>query len=170
MALAGVPIIPRDGTLTIKDGAGTPLSYAIPYTDGDLSISGIVEDQYAVQEFKNRGRLYAVRKTEDQNLEISFSAHAHAILGDGTLAGLYDVLAKKGVWASATSTLPASAGDVYCVTLVFAAERTNFSATTDVSVTLKYVHLSGDFQEGAPSTISFSGTAYSYSTDYLTIT
>lgn len=55
MGLAAVPIIPRDGILTIKDGAGSPLSYAIPYTDGDFSMSGLVEDQSAVQSFKNRG-------------------------------------------------------------------------------------------------------------------
>lgn len=169
MSLAAVPIIPRDGVLTIKDGAGTPLTYALPYTDGDFSMSGIVEDQSAVQSFKNRGRTYSVRKTEDQDLEFSFTCHCHALLGDGTTAGLYDVLAKKGVWAAATSTLPAASGDVFCVTLVFTAERSNFGATSDVSVTLKYCHMSGDFQEGIPSTLSISGTAYSLSTDYLTI-
>lgn len=170
MALAAVPIIPRDGVLTIKDGAGTPLSYAIPYTDGDFSLNGIVEDQVEVQVFQNRGQNYAFRKVSDQNLEFSFTAHAHAILGDGTLAGLYDVLAKKGVWASATSTLPAASGDAFCVSLTFAAERSNFGATTDASVVLKYCRLAGDFQEGVPSTFSFSGTAYKFSTDYLTIT
>lgn len=169
MALSATPIIPRDGTLTIKDNTGTPLSFVIPYTDGDFSLSGIVEDQSAVQSFKNRGRTYAIRKTEDQDLEFSFTCHCHALLGDGTLAGLYDVLAKKGVWASAVSTLPAAAGDAFTVSLTFTAERTNLGATTDSTTILKYCRLSGDFQEGVPSTLSFSGTAYSYSTDYLTI-
>jgi len=168
-SLSATPIIPRDGTLTIKDGAGSPLSYVIPYSDGDFSLSGLVEDQSAVQSFKNRGRTYAIRKTEDQDLEFSFTAHCHALLGDGTTAGLFDVLAKKGVWAAATSTLPAAAGDAFCVTLLFTAERTNLGATSDASVTLKYCHVSGDFQEGVPSTISISGTAYAYSTDYLTV-
>ncbi len=170
MALSATPIVPRDGVLTIKDNTGTPLVYTLPYTDGDFSLSGLVEDQSAVQSFKNRGRTYAIRKTEDQDMEFSFSCHAHALLGDGTLAGLYDVLAKKGVWASAVSTLPAAAGDAFCVTLTFTAERSNMGATTDVSVVLKYCRLSGDFQEGTPSTVSFSGTAYCYSTDYLTVT
>jgi len=169
MAISATPIIPRDGVLTVKDGAGSPLSYVIPYSDGDFSFNGIVEDQSTVQVFRNRGRMYAARKVEDQDLEFSFTAHCHALLGDGTTAGLFDVLAKKGVWASATSTLPAAAGDAFCVTLVFTAERTNLGATSDASVTLKYCHISGDFQEGVPSTISISGTAYSYSTDYLTV-
>lgn len=169
MSLSAVPIIPRDGTLTIKDGAGTPLSFVIPYTDGDFSLSGLVEDQSAVQSFKNRGRTYSIRKTEDQDLEFSFTAHAHAVLGDGTAAAFYDVIGKKGVWAAATSTLPAANGDVFTVSVTFAAERSNFGATSDVSIILKYCHLSGDFQEGIPSTFSISGTAYSLSTDYLTI-
>lgn len=170
MSLANAPIIPRDGTLTIKDGAGTPLSFVIPYTDGDFSLSGIVEDQSAVQSFRNRGRTYSIRKTEDQDLEFSFTAHAHAVLGDGTSAGFYDVIAKKGVWSAATSTLPAANGDAFTVSITFAAERSNFGATTDVSVILKYCRISGDFQEGIPSTFSISGTAYCISTDYLTIT
>lgn len=170
MSLSATPILSRDGILTIKDGAGTPLSYAIAYTDGDFSMNGIVEDQSAVQSFRNRGRTYAVRKTEDQDLEFSFTCHAHAILGDGTTAGLYDVLGKKGVWAAATSTLPAAAGDAFCVSLTFTAERSNLGATSDASVVLKYCRISGDFQEGIPSTFSISGTAYAYSTDYLTIT
>lgn len=170
MSLSATPIIPRDGVLTIKDGAGTPLSYAIPYSDGDFSLSGLVEDQTTVQSFRNRGRTYAIRKVEDQDLEFSFTAHAHAILGDGTTAGLYDVLAKKGVWSAATSTLPAAAGDAFCVSLTFTAERSNLGATSDASVVLKYCRISGDFQEGVPSTFSISGTAYAYSTDYLTIT
>lgn len=170
MALSATPLIPRDGTLTIKDGAGTPLSYVIPYTDGDFNITGIVEDQTTVQSFKNRGRTYAVRKVEDQDIEFSFSAHAHAFLGDGTLAAFYDVIAKKGVWAAATSTLPAANGDAYCVTLVFGGERSNLGATTDIQVTLKYCHISGDFTEGVPSTFSISGTAYCISTDYLAVT
>ncbi|TXH41152.1 MAG: hypothetical protein E6Q97_38110 [Desulfurellales bacterium] len=170
MSISATPIIPRDGVLTIKDGAGTPLSYAIPYSDGDFSLSGLVEDQTTVQSFRNRGRTYAIRKVEDQDLEFSFTCHAHAILGDGATAGLYDVLGKKGVWAAATSTLPAAAGDAFCVSLTFTAERSNLGATSDASVVLKYCRISGDFQEGVPSTFSISGTAYAYSTDYLTIT
>lgn len=170
MSLSNTPILSRDGVLTIKDGAGTPLSYAIAYTDGDFSLSGLVEDQTTVQSFRNRGRTYAVRKVEDQDLEFSFTAHAHAILGDGTIAGFFDVIAKKGVWAAATSTLPAAAGDAFCVSLTFTAERSNLGATSDASVVLKYCRISGDFQEGVPSTFSISGTAYCLSTDYLTVT
>lgn len=169
-SLAATPVIPADGILTVTDGAA--LSYTVVYEDGDFSVSGMTHSQKAVAVFKDRGATYAVRETEDQEIEFSFSAHLITLRGDGTNAGLEDVVNKKGVWAAATSTLPTANGgfDTYLLSVKWAFERSNYGDTVgDRSVTLKYCRLTLDASEGVPAKISIKGTAYCISTDYLTV-
>lgn len=170
MALASNPVIPADGILTISDGAA--LTYTVLYEDGDFSVSGLTKGQKAVSVFKDRGATYSVRETEDQEIEFSFSAHLVTLRGDGTLAGLEDVVNKKGVWAAATSTLSTAAGgfDTYLLKVAWSFERSNYGDTVgDRSVTLKYCRLTMDASEGTPGKISIKGTAYCISTDYLAV-
>lgn len=158
MANAANPLIPPDGQLVITDGAA--LTFTLPYEDGDISISGLTKGQKAVQKFTTRGRGYAVRETEDQDVEISFTAHAVGLKSDGTTALISDIVNKIGVWSGATSTLPAAAGDAFCVTCTWTGERTSYGASADAYLRLKYVHFDEDFSEGIPGKISVKGTAY----------
>lgn len=167
MALATNPLVPKDGSIVITDGAA--LSLTINYEDGDFSVSGLQKDQRSTQVFRNRGKTYSVRETDDTDIEFSFSCHAISLVGDGTTATIGDVVRRSGVWVAATSTLPAASGDAYCVQVKWTGERTNFGATSDTSVTLKYCHLSLDYAEGIPGKLSIKGTAYCISTDYITI-
>ena len=168
MALALTPIIPKDGKIEILDGA--VLLLAMTYEDGDFQASGIAKDQNQVKSYKHRGRTYAVRETEDQNIEGSFSCHLTGLLGDGTTAQPLDPVRKKGLWAAATSTLATNAGDAHLLQIRWTGERTNFGATSDSVCTLKYCHISADFAEGDPGKLSFKFTAFPISTDYCTIT
>lgn len=173
MALAANPMIPNDGVVSLTDATPTtPITTSVQYEDGDFQVTGLRKSQKAVQVFKSRGRTYAIRETEDQEIDFSFSCHAIALVGDGTLALPSDaILRRTGTpWATAISTLPLSAGDAYCLLVGFRAERTNFSATADAYVGLKYCSISMDFQEGIPGKLSFKGTAYIISTDYISFT
>lgn len=156
MAIAANPIVPKDGVLTISDGAA--LSFAVPYTDGDLQLSGVRKGGMQVQIFKTRGRAYSVRETEDAPVAYAFSCHFNG-LDDATSAAMLDIVAKLGTWASATSTLPTSAGDAWMVQLAWAIEGTARGSTADHSFTLKYCTIACDIQEGTPSTLSISGEA-----------
>lgn len=170
MANAANPLIPLDGTITITDATGSPLSLVLAYEDGDLSIAGLNgQNQKSFQSFRSRGKTYAVRAVEDTDIEFSFTAHAVGIIGDGTTALLGDVVLKKGVWASATSKLPVANGDAYLLQVAWTGERTNFGAAADSVITMKYCALTLDFSEGVPGKISIKGTCYPISTDYLTI-
>jgi hypothetical protein len=168
MAVTANPLVPVDGTLLINDGAA--LSYTIVYEDGDFSASNIKKGQKAVVAFRDRGATYSVREMEDEEIEFSFSAHAVALLGDGTTAMPTDVVAKKGVWAAATSLLASTSGDAYLLKLTFTGERSNFGATNDTTMVLKYCHCTIDFAEGSPGKFSVKGKAFIISTDYLTLT
>lgn len=169
MANATVPLIPADGTLTITDGAA--LSYTIVYEDGDFAVTGLKKGQMAHVVGKDRGIPVWIRDTErDESIAFSFSCHAMAVVGDNTTATIGDIIMRLRVWAAFTSTLPTAGGDTYCVTLTFTGERTNFGATADTTMVLKYCHLTGDFSEGIPGKWSIKGEAFCYSTDYLTAT
>lgn len=172
MAVATIPLIPKDGTLLINDGAGSPLGYTIVYEDGDLQVTGLMEGQLSVQRFDDRGVPYAVRSVQRENIEFSFSLHAISLLGDGTTAMISDVALKLGVWASATSLTGATSalGDAYLVKLTFTGERSNFGATADTTMVLKYCRLSLDVAEGVPGKWSVKGTAFPLSSDYFTLT
>ncbi|HYF53370.1 MAG TPA: hypothetical protein VEA41_03845 [Salinarimonas sp.] len=175
MAMATIPLIPNDGVLLINDGAGSPLSYAIVYEDGDFTLGGLKKSQKEVQEFLDRGRFYSVRETNDVSIDWSFSCHAIAMLGDGVTASPTDVFLKLGVWSAATNLLPAAAGGgasgVWCVKMTFTGERTDYGATADTTAVLKYCHAESlDFGEGIPGKWSLKGKLYCHSTDYLTLT
>ena len=167
MANAATPFIPKDGKITISDGAGSPISLIIPYEDGDLQLSGLTEGQMTTQEFRSRGKVYSVRKVEDRPIEGTFTCHATQFLSDGTTATPFDVVMKKGVWASATSTGP-NTGDAQLYKLVWTGERTDFGATADNTVTYKYCRFEMDFAEGIPGKLTIKFTAFNFSTDAYT--
>lgn len=170
MTTAAVPAIVRDGTILINDGAGSPLGYTIVYEDGDFSVDELIAGQMEVQPFKDRGIIYALRKTEDKEISFSFSGHLIALLGDGTTAMPFDVALKLGVWAAATTLLPTGKGDVHLVKVTLTLERTDFSATADSTIVLKYCHLRIGMSEGIPGKWTIKGTCYPFSTDSITLT
>lgn len=163
------PLIPLDGTVTFTNGV---LTYILMYEGGDLQVSGLKEGQMATQVFKDRGIPYAVRATErDEAIEFTFTCDAVAIVSDGTTATVGDVILKKKVWAAATSTLPAAAGDAYCVTTSWVGERiVSGGATGNTGISLKYCRLEADFQESIPGKFSVKGKAFCYSNDYVSYT
>ena len=163
------PLIPADGSTVITDGGA--LTLTVNYEDGDLSITGLNgQNQKSYQSFKHRGKTYAVRAVEDVDIEFSFTCHAVHIIGDGTTGTLGDAILRKAVWSAATSKLASTAGDAYLLQVKWTGERTNFGATNDNTVQVKYCSLTLDFSEGVPGKFSVKGTCYPISTDYLTIT
>lgn len=167
MATAGAGLLPNDGTITVADGAA--LTYTFVYEDGDYSISGLKRNQKSIVVGKDRGDNAWFRESEDEDIEISFSCQAIALLGDGTTAMPSDVFLRKGVWAAATSTLPSSVSDTYACKITWTGARTAFGATNNTSVIAKYCHVEMAFSEGVPGKLTFKVIARKYSTDYLTL-
>lgn len=168
MSNAANPLIPHDGTITITEGG--VISLALLYEDGDFQVSGLTNSQKTRQSFKSRGKTYAVRDVEDQDIEFSFTCHAVHIIGDGTTGTIGDAVLKKAAWSTAASKLPVANGDAYLVQVAWTGERTTFGASNDNGISLKYCALTMDFSEGVPGKLSIKGTCYPLSNDYLTIT
>lgn len=163
---AAAPLVPRDGALVASDGAGSPLTSTLLYTDGDLKISEIAQGNWETQVFEDRGTPYSIRGVKKKTLKVSFTCHAVNTVGANSFL---EVIRKTGTWASATSTIATSAGgyEIHTVQLVWTGERSNFGASADSSFTLKKVRLTAGFSEGTPGTLSFEGEAYIFAdTDF----
>jgi hypothetical protein len=149
----------RDGTITIKDGTGTPIAMTVEFEAGDFSITGLNQGNTEATTYLDRGELGTVRKTSRTFPTFSFSAHM-TDLSDTTNKTIYDAVNKTAgtPWASAVSTITNS--DVYGLDLVISIEGSNFGDPTDHVLTLVGCHLSIDFAEGDPNSFTINGTVY----------
>jgi hypothetical protein len=167
MADKNFPTIIKDGTITIRDGAGTPLEYVVVFEDGNFSISDLRQGGQDLQEFEDRGSVYAARKVGRKSKTFTFEAHLLRFKREGSgNTHLPDVVLKQGAWASATST-GAAYSDAHLVEVEFSADRSGLGESTDTSITLKYCSLSQGISEGVPGKISISGTCHAFADDYI---
>jgi len=167
MADKNFPSIIRDGTVTIRDGAGSPLSYEVVFEDGDFSISDLREGGQDIQEFEDRGNVYSARKIGRKSKQFSFTCHGLRFKREGSgNTHITDVVLKQGAWASATST-GAAYSDAHMVEVEFSIDRSSLGESTDSKITLAYCSLSAGFQEGNPGKISISGVCHAFADDYI---
>jgi hypothetical protein len=170
MAVATSPIIPKDGTLTIADGTGSPITWTAVYEDGDFSISDLEEGDYETELFYDRHEPYSMRKVKRKVYEWSFTCHLVAFTDSAGNA--LDVVRFAGAFASAISTGGASnaKGDAKLLQLTWATERSDYGGTGDGSWVMKYNRLKASIAEGVPTKITITGMSIPFSTDYMTIT
>lgn len=154
MALFSEAMVPRDGTITLSDGTGSPISMDVQYEDGDFQWSAMAEGYYETEIFFDRGVPYSARKTKIQDLTWSFSAHATDFT-DGTEKTIMDAVLKRGAWAAGVSKLGANA-DVWALQVKFTAERSNYGGT-DNYVQIAKNRLQCGFSEGVPGKFAVEG-------------
>lgn len=154
MPLSNVPFMPRDGTITIQDNTGTPITLTVAFEDGDFAFDELQEGYADTIVLKDRGVPYGMRKSEGQVPAFTFSAHATDFT-DATEKTLMDVCLKKGAFAAAVSTLGATA-DVWAVSVKFVADTSAIGGGAD-SVQFKKCRLSCSFSEGTPGKFSLKG-------------
>ena len=104
MAHPTTPVVPRDGQLVVSDNTGTPISYTIVYEDGDFSIDEVQEDYANTASMKDRGIWYNERKTDEQDLNFTFTCHV-THFSSATDGSPLDAVLKKGKFASGVSVL-----------------------------------------------------------------
>lgn len=103
----------RYTSVTIKDGAGSPLSRTVGPGPGDFKASTVENGNYAAVKVLDRGQFYELVPGDDNEIKISGSIYVD---GDQTGASVIDAVLKSGDWASATTTDPG--GVVWAFTLV----------------------------------------------------
>lgn len=152
------PLTKRDGTITIKDATGSPITTTVQYEDGDLSIEGIKFGDRSSTAFMDRGVQYGLREGDNEPVSFSFSAHAMEFT-DATRKTIIDACRKTNTFSAGVSTWGTNAADPWTVTVVFAAEGTDRGAE-DETVTFTHCKLEVSFAEGDPGKLSVKGTSY----------
>lgn len=168
MALFDVPMVPRDGAITLSDATGTPIVATIAYEEGDFSFDEISADNWDTEVFFDRGVPYAIRNVIKRLFGFQFTAHATDFT-DATEKTLLDAVRKKGAFASGVSTKGASY-DVWLLKTVFTAEQSNYGASADSVLTLNHCWLKAGFSEGVPGKFSVKGIAIPFADTDIAMT
>jgi hypothetical protein len=156
MAESTVVKVRRDGTITILDGAGSPLSYTVAYENGDLSYA---EDKAGRIVIRDRGTIVGLRAGDDPVQSLSFSVHLRAFAITATNATLIDVIQRTGAWVAATST-GGTGFEQFLVTVKITVEGTDQGDSADHVATFAKVLLTYDVKEGDPDTLNVKGEIY----------
>ena len=146
-----------DGSITLEDGTGSPVTLVVPFTSGDLSVDGLQNSLRAVQAYQTRGTLHSVRLAAREFPSMSFSAML-ADVSDGTAGTLIDYCLKQGSYASNVTTLTGS--DVYALKVTLTIEGTDLGDSADHTIQMDDVHVTVAVAEGEPDTVTISGTVY----------
>ena len=156
-----------DGTITLKDGTGTPITVTVRFDNADFTVSGLKAKLRETVAYQHRGVLSSVRHTARTFPQFSFSCSMSEFTA-ATAVSVSDAVLKNGAFAAAISTLGANA-DVYCLDLVVTEERTNFGDSADHTFTLEDCELELTYTEGDPNGFSLSGTCYGAITGDLAV-
>ena len=156
MAISSKPKNFRDGTITLTDGSGSPISLTVQYEAGDFAISNVMQSQTEVELYLDRGSFHNVRKTNFAPATFSFTA-TMTDLSDATEKCLWDAVNKSGAFAAGVSR---GDTDVWLLQVGLTIEGTDFGDAADHTLVLDKCHLTLEFSEGSPNTFSLSGTCY----------
>ena len=156
MAVSAVPKNFRDGTLSMEDGTGTPLTITIAYEPGDFSLGDLVQGQKDVAIYLDRGAFLGARHTNFKPATWSFSVLMTDV-SDATDVNVADFLLKYNQASSNVSTLGASA-EVYAVKITLTIEGTDHGDSADHTIVLDDCIIDAlSLSEGDPNTMSASG-------------
>lgn len=147
-----------DGSITLKDGTGTPVTLTVQFSNGDFTVDGLQESDRAPIAYETRGALVSLRKGARSYPTGSFSAMMTAFT-DATHKTVYDWVNRRGSYSANVSTTVAK-GDLYTSDIVLTVEGTDLGDSADHVFTLEDCHLSMGASEGEPNTFSLSFTVY----------
>ncbi len=156
-----------DGTLTIADATGTPISCTARFVNGDLKIDGLKAKLRETNAYQSRGAYTSVRYTARKPVSGSFSVQ----LSEFSSASANDVLdafLKTGAFTAGVSKLGASA-EVWAVDVTFAIEGTNHGDSGDHTITIGSCEGECSIAEGDPNTINVSFVSYGTVSGNLTL-
>lgn len=147
-----------DGTITIKDGTGTPISLSVRFEDGNLQLGGLGRKLREATPHYARGRLVALRYGNAKPVSFSFSAMMSEFTS-ATATSLMDAVMWAGAFASGVGTRGANE-EVKTHDVVYASEGTNFGDSADHTFTMEDCYLEIDFAEGDPNKFTVNGICY----------
>lgn len=149
-----------DGSITLRDGTGSPITVTVKFDNADFSVEGLAEDLRETVAYQSRGALNGIRHTTRTFPTFSFSCQMSEF-SSASANSVSDAILRNGAFAAAVSTAPGGANaDVYTLDVVITEEGTNFGDSADHTFTMEDCRLTLNYSEGDPNTFSISGTCY----------
>ena len=147
-----------DGTVTLADGTGTPVTLDVQWSQGDTGISGLAAVQRDVIAYQTRGALHSVRYGARNFPTVSFS-FMFGSFTDATDSAPLDFLMFTNKYSANISTIN-SPGEVHGLKITLTVEGTDLGDASDHTIVLDDVHCTFDISEGEPNTCTVNGTVY----------
>ena len=147
----------RDGTQTIEDGAGTPLSYDIAYEDGDFSVD---VDKAGRTVIYDRGAIVGLRKGNDpvNAFSITVDMRQFTDADDSTIVDICEQ-PPTGAWSAATS-VAGKEYEFFLVKCTFTVKGVDNGDSADHKLIMDKVLLNWSFKEGDRNKITIKGEVY----------
>jgi len=150
-----------DGSMTLLDGTGTPVTLALQYSDGDFSGTNLADKLNEVVAIAPRGKFKTLGSGARRYPEISFSVFCGNIVGSSTSAPgtPLEFLGGYGAYSANVSTL--GTGRRMTVDVRLTVEGTDYGDAADETITFEDCHLTGTYTESMEGNkLSVTGTCY----------
>lgn len=158
-----------DGTITLLDGTGTPLTLAVRFSVGDVKLDGLKAKQKETVVYQARGEVTSKRHTDRIFPTLSWSCQV-ADMSETSVGTVSDfITAKSGTpYASRVSTGGSSA-EVFTCDCKLTVEGTNHGDSADQTWTAEDWEPTFGFGEGGPNMFTLTGPVYGAITGALAI-
>jgi len=158
MAKSTLPKNPTQGSITLADGTGSPVSFTLDYDNGNYNLEGIKLTLNEAVTMERRGRFAGLGHGERIYPVVSFSCFV-AQFTDASAGVVTDFILKANKYSANVSTL--GAGHSYTSDVTFKMEATAVDGT-DHTFTLHDVHwLAATLTEQYPANqLSVSGRVH----------
>jgi hypothetical protein len=157
MAYSTAPKVRRDGTITLKDGTGTPVTLVVAYEEGNFSFDQTKSDRIVI---RDRGTIVSVRKGDDQPITGSFTIYMRQFTSS-SVGSVLDFINKTGAYNGNLSVSSTVATDEYAINIVFEVDGDAVGDTDgDTTATFDTCICTASFAEGDPNQITVSFECY----------
>lgn len=148
-----------DGSITLTDGTTpTAVTLTVPFTTGDLAVSGLAQKLREVVVYQTRGVANTIRHGARTFPTMTFTAHL-ADYSDATDTTAIDFFLQQASF-SGNATASANSTEVYTIDITLTVEGTDHGDAADHTIEMKNVSCTIDVSEGEPNTLTVNGTIY----------
>lgn len=148
-----------DGSITLADGTGTPVTLTVPCSVGDFKVDGLDATAREVKAYETRGTLNSLRRGERRYSNVSFSVHFREFT-NSSAGVVLDFIRFANGYSANISTRGGSTADVKTIKVTLTIEGTDLGDGKDHTIVLPDCHLMAEFAEGDPNTLVVSGICY----------
>lgn len=149
------------GTITFKDGTGTPLTCALRFDMADVALSGLSVHQREAVAYQSRGVLRSLRNGALQFPSASFSAMVTDLTETSAGTVLDFFKATTGTPYETRVSTNTTKSERFLCNIVIVIEGTAYGDAKDSTWTLTDCDCGEiTYTEGEPSTLAFSFTCY----------